>query len=468
MQIKHNDIEIPDANPFENCKIGRKKYAEALTNIISAYSDGFVLAINNEWGTGKTTFIKMWQKHLENEGFKTLYFNAWENDFESNPLIPLLSELKTLIPKEDDSTFKSLLSKGALITKTVLPAIIEAVAKKYIDTEGVSEAVGKLTEAAADILKEEVDEYATKKKGLIEFKKQLEKFVKKNNDGKPLIFLIDELDRCRPNYAVEVLEQVKHFFNVPGIIFVLSIDKIQLGNAVKGFYGSHEINSNEYLRRFIDLEYVIPKPSTAEFCNYLYHYFRFNDFLFSDERKFHQELNGDKESLLRFSIVLFETANTTLRQQEKIFAHARVVLNLFKENNYIFPTLYILLIYLKTFHFDIYEKIKYKQLSTQDMLNEMRRVYPPKIKEDDEGMFSYTEALLALLYNNYYRTIDHKSSLYKFDNQMGHNELLIAPTTGNNARFLSTLVSFQHKNFDSLQIDYLLNKIDLMESFAID
>ena len=465
MKVRHQDIEIQEDDPFKNCKLGRAKYAEVLTNIIGSYSDGFVMAINNEWGTGKTTFVKMWQQYLKNHEFQTLYFNAWENDFESNPLIALLSELKTLIPKGDNANFKSLLAKGALITKTVLPGIAEAIAKKYIDTEGVSEAIAKLTEAASDILKEEIDEYATKKKGLVDFKKQLEGFVKKNNDGKPLIFLIDELDRCRPTYAVEVLEQVKHFFSVPGIIFVLSVDKTQLGNAIKGFYGNNEINSNEYLRRFIDLEFTIPRPNTEEFCRYLYKYFQFDDFLFSDGRKRHPELKDDKQSLLRFSIILFENGDATLRQQEKIFSHARIVLNLFKENNYIFPTLYILLIYVKTFHAELYEKIKYRKLDVQDLLIQMKVVYPVKIKDDDARIFAYTEALLAQFYHNYYRDIDYESKLLEYDNEAKEYRTPIKPVS--DAGFLSALNSFRHTNFDTLKIDYLLNKIDLTESLSI-
>ncbi|MBK9250288.1 MAG: hypothetical protein IPM69_19805 [Ignavibacteria bacterium] len=71
MRIKHKDIDIPKETPFLNCKLGREKYAKVLTNIVDTYSDGFVLAINNEWGTGKTTFVKMWQQYLVLNNFKT-------------------------------------------------------------------------------------------------------------------------------------------------------------------------------------------------------------------------------------------------------------------------------------------------------------------------------------------------------------------------------------------------------------
>jgi len=150
-----------------------------------------------------------------------------------------------------------------------LPTLVKAIASKDIDKEAISEALKNTAEAATEILKDEIDEYSSKKKGLKEFKNQLEEFVNKTTSGKPIVLIIDELDRCRPNYAVEVLEQVKHFFSVKGIVFVLSIDKDQLGNAIKGVYGSENIDANEYLRRFIDLEYSIPTPSTAVFCKYL-------------------------------------------------------------------------------------------------------------------------------------------------------------------------------------------------------
>jgi predicted KAP-like P-loop ATPase len=227
MKLKHEEVEILPENPFENCQLKREKYAEILTNIIDSYADGFVLAINNEWGTGKTTFVKMWQRYLENKGFKTLYFNAWENDFDSDPLVAIMSELKTIAPKNNDIIFKSLLTKGAVLTKHVLPGLIKAIVEKYIDSKTITEAIENATKSATDILKDEVDEYSKKKKGLVDFRKELEKFVKQNGKEKPLVFIVVEIDRCRPDYAVEILEQIKHFFGVSGIVFVLSLDKVQ-------------------------------------------------------------------------------------------------------------------------------------------------------------------------------------------------------------------------------------------------
>ena len=65
MKFKHSDIEIPREDPFRNCKLNRQPNAIILTQIVQNYSDSFVLSINGEWGTGKTTFMKMWAAYLK-------------------------------------------------------------------------------------------------------------------------------------------------------------------------------------------------------------------------------------------------------------------------------------------------------------------------------------------------------------------------------------------------------------------
>ena len=79
LECKEIEIEISEQDPFANDKLERKPFANVLTTIINLYSDkGCVLSINGEWGSGKTTFIKMWQQQLKNNGYRTIYFNAWK------------------------------------------------------------------------------------------------------------------------------------------------------------------------------------------------------------------------------------------------------------------------------------------------------------------------------------------------------------------------------------------------------
>ena len=81
---------------------------------------------------------------------------------------------------------------------------------------------------------------------------------------RPLVFFIDELDRCRPSFAIELLERVKHLFDVKNIVFVLSIDKKQLEAITAAVYGER-IDALEYLRRFIDLDFYLPLPHTKDY-----------------------------------------------------------------------------------------------------------------------------------------------------------------------------------------------------------
>lgn len=253
MRIRHNDIVINKTDPFSNCKLGRKEYALVLTDIVKNFNDGFVLAIDNEWGTGKTTFVKMWKQYLDNEDFKTLYFNAWENDFEQDILVTLISELKELKTSKNEESFKKVINKAFPLAKSLALGLLKTQIEKHVGNEFVQEFINQTSSSVADGLQEQIEIYTSKKKSIVEFKESLEKFVSQTTENKPVVFIIDELDRCRPNYAVELLEQLKHLFSVPGIVFVLSIDKIQLGNAVRGVYGSDLINSNEYLRNSLIL-----------------------------------------------------------------------------------------------------------------------------------------------------------------------------------------------------------------------
>ncbi|WP_431137922.1 P-loop NTPase fold protein, partial [Psychroserpens mesophilus] len=83
----------------------------------------------------------------------------------------------------------------------------------------VREAIVGVTKGLTDVFENEVDEYQKKKKSISEFRQSLSEFIASTNKGKPLIFIVDELDRCRPNYAVSILEQIKHFFSVSNIVF---------------------------------------------------------------------------------------------------------------------------------------------------------------------------------------------------------------------------------------------------------
>lgn len=467
MILKHKDVDIVADDPFRNCKLKRKNHAVALTSIVSSYADGFVLSLNNPWGTGKTTFVKMWQKYLENEKFTALYFNAWENDFDADPMIALMSELGSLTNQKTDDTFNSLIKKAAVISHSVIPGLIKALAAKYIDTEVLREVISSAGQGANDLLKDEIMDYAKKKNGLVEFRTELQKYIKTHTDGKPLVLFIDELDRCRPTYAVELLEQIKHFFSVSGIVFVLSIDKTQLGNAIRGFYGSEQINSNEYLRRFIDLEFSLPQPSTDDFVEYLYEYFGFDDYFRHVDRSRFHGLAYDRDSFISFTKSLFSLKGLTLRQQEKLLSQARLALRMFSQGNYLFPSVFIFLIFLKDFHSAVFSKISARSAKPQEILDDLSHIFPKELTDDQQYSFILTEATLIKLYFNYYREINYGAKIYDQDNDR-NTLLLITPYTDSSEgfkKFINILTDFNSRSGGEVQISHILNKINFVDNF---
>jgi hypothetical protein len=466
MKIKHHEITPNSDHPFAECKLEREPYAKVLTDIVNTYADGFVLAINNEWGTGKTTFVKMWQQHLKKNEFQTIYFNAWENDFDNNPLIALMSELETLTNTNNKKIFKSVVEKGAVLVKNIAPAILKAVADKYIDSKAIADAIENATKASTEILEEEIKAYTSKKKTIVEFRKELEKFVKQSDNSKPLVFIIDELDRCRPSYAVEVLEQIKHFFSVSGIVFVLSIDKKHLSGAVKGFYGSEHIDSNEYLRRFIDLEYSIPKPSTKNFTKYLFEYYSFKDFFSSEVRIEYNDLRDDTSNFLMMAEFLLMKSNATLRQSERIFALSRLVLCSFKANEYTFSHLLFVLVYIKIMQNDLFQQIENDELSIQDLSNAFYDLLFTEIKDSNRLNLGYIEALLLWFYNNN-REYPNKPILLDRDAENKPITIIKSKLVEENDKLADYFQHIDRQRYDHLKLDFLLKKINLTEPISI-
>ena len=474
MSLKNQVLEIEPGKPFENCKLERKKYSDVLTDVVSNYSDGFVLAINNRWGEGKTTFVKMWQQALKDDNFQTVYFNAWENDFEDNPLTALMGELKTLTNKETEPKFQKALKNASVLSKHLAPVIAQAIVDKYIvDTKNIRDIVVSTTEGLANIFENDVNNYQKKKLGITEFKKSLAKFIADSNEGKPIVFIIDELDRCRPNYAVSILEQIKHFFSVPNIVFVLSIDKEQLGNAIRGVYGSDRINADEYLRRFIDVEYSIPRPPNELFYKYLIEKLNFDDFFKSTERAKYNELVDDKERFLNTCSLLFNNSNIVLRQQERILILSRLSLRTYNFNNYVYPSVYLILIYVKILKPEFYHKIVSKRISFQELQNELLLIFKDSVTERNRREIMFIEIYFLMFYNNYKYDHYERKELYKkgdsFDDQ--DKKLLIHSMFGNNfdQDFLTAILIIERANHysNSFSIEHIIKKIDLLESIKV-
>ena len=273
MLKKVEKIEVNYENIFLHDKLNREETVELFTNLVRTIEQPFTICLDAPWGGGKTTFIEMWSKYLEKQNFVTLHFNAWENDFTNEPFISLVSEIGeqlsiqnpekiTTLKNYKDNVFEM---GGKLIKKTI-PLAVKLATLNTLEIDDLKEIVEKDdTKAISDFLsktaEEQIANYGENKNIKNNFKETLTTFAQKviedENKNAPIIVFIDDLDRCKPSYAIELLENIKHIFNLDNFIFVLSIDKVQLKHSIKSFYGEG-LNAEGYLKKFIDIDLRLP------------------------------------------------------------------------------------------------------------------------------------------------------------------------------------------------------------------
>ncbi|MEM9219617.1 MAG: P-loop NTPase fold protein [Cyanobacteria bacterium P01_F01_bin.150] len=355
MLIRQVDLEVPVNDPFQNDALNRKVLEPPLTQFVTQASGPLVLALDGSWGSGKTTFLKMWQVKLNETGHACLYLNAWKTDFAQEPLIAVVGELSSSIER-----FAPEGQKGEILRKRMRKAqkIAESIAKRSIpvgvklatlgilDTQDLTERI--ISDFTSEIAAERIKDYENGKSEIEEFRNSLtslaEEVSKLRSDISPkVVVIIDELDRCRPIYAVQLLERIKHLFDVPGVAFILGIDRSQLSHSIKALYGT-DFDSQGYLRRFIDLDYRLPEPEIGDYCTYLFECFGINELMAKRETQYKQH---ELETLRSFLGGFMSAANMSLREQEQTVARLRVVLQTIPPSHYLFERTLSIFLFLR-------------------------------------------------------------------------------------------------------------------------
>lgn len=267
IRIQPRELEIPAGKPFKHDLLGREESIKALTTVIGSIEGPCVMAVDAGWGMGKTTFLRMWAQHLRNERFPVVEFNAWETDFAQDPFIALASEIATGLQNLGTTSGRlggqRLRSVAATVARAA-PGATARIVASAVPAVGARLAQ-ELEPKPPSLRRMAIENYAETKASLQLFRGSLAEVAKasaKDNAGRPLVVLVDELDRCRPTYAVELLEAAKHLFNVDRIVFVLCLDRAQLACSVKALYGE-SFDADGYLRRFFDIDYRLPSPDRA-------------------------------------------------------------------------------------------------------------------------------------------------------------------------------------------------------------
>ena len=473
IKSRSQEIEIPVENPFANDKLERKHLCNILTDVVSFYGQsGCVLALGGEWGSGKTTFVKMWRQHLNNREFKTLYFNAWASDYTEDPLIALIAELSEL--SADNGTINKIAAGAVRITASVLKSTLKGVLKKAtgIDADVISDAIDE----SIDIGKKYLDKFEEQKTTLEEFKENLRKYIAENAGENPIVFFVDELDRCNPHYAVAVLERIKHLFEIPNIVFVLAVNKKELSNAIQGYYGSSKIDSDEYLRRFIDIDFILPKPKLDAYFDFLYDEYEFDAFFNNETRK---EVFGRKDEPYAFKTValsMCKELNINLRQMDRIFAYSRLALMQFGSRTYLLPDIYFMLCFWKVMDSQFYNQISKKAFTVQEFLMKLEDKLPPAFfRKEEEYYYSssnivYVVACLLYCYD-ITGTGDRPvaSTLKAIHNESTQkNEYNIQSKYFEKDELNEALDYYMRRYAEEARngLRYILNRIELLHSFS--
>ncbi|MCF6343865.1 MAG: KAP family NTPase [Devosiaceae bacterium] len=289
--------------------LGRRSDAEFLSKFLlsrikerqeQGRKASYVLNVNAAWGRGKTFFLTNLAKQLKEQGYLVAEINAWQDDHADDPFLSVMSAInKTISPLVDseNKVWKNLKNNAGSIALAVVKGAGKQVAKKLIGGgmdeisslaegedserlpnqtavsaikgagEGATKEVNRLIDKAGENL---LSNFEQSRKSINDFQQNLEELLseeKLKDKQTPLFILLDELDRCRPTYAIAMLERVKHLFDVNNIIFIIATDTEQLQHSIKAVYGQG-FDSASYLNRFFDRSYEIKSPNIKNFVAY--------------------------------------------------------------------------------------------------------------------------------------------------------------------------------------------------------
>ena len=261
-------IDLLDRQPFIDKLLG-------ITVALSDRRQNICFAVDGEWGIGKSFVLDMMQDQMQEMGregeeltrFLVFRYNCWEYDFYEEPLIAIVAAMldeldkkTSLLPEKIRSSIRKILctagSGFALLAGQVLKETIR------IDALGLFTGIIKKKTALEEAEREKkaFDQYRSFMKELEQLRNEIAKIAEEQT----VIFLVDELDRCFPEYAIKVLERLHHLTEgIPNVQVLLSVDMGQLDHTIRQIYGE-KTNTEKYLRKFLDFKIKLPVGSVQD------------------------------------------------------------------------------------------------------------------------------------------------------------------------------------------------------------
>ncbi|HKM42325.1 MAG TPA: P-loop NTPase fold protein [Methanocorpusculum sp.] len=254
--------------------LNRESLSDILTNLINtgvptANNNSFVIALNSPWDCDKTCLIDNWRNGLQTGSvkFNVIKYNVWENEDSSNLLLSIICSFNQLLGQFPQNKRKELEDNIVSIIDIVLSGALKAGTNRVFGLQGdvISDKISESVKLPSPIKIYQRYNNSNMKKE--KFREIIRSFIPEN--GKLVIF-IDELDKCYPAYAIDTLENVKHFFDIENVVFVFSVDLPQLCHSIAKIY--KDINCERYLQHFFDRELFLPDSDLDAF---LKRYFSF-------------------------------------------------------------------------------------------------------------------------------------------------------------------------------------------------
>lgn len=392
LRFRPNEIEITDEAPFENDKLGREPFVQAVTDLLKAIREPFVVALNAPWGSGKSTTLDLLRPELNRANITTVKFNAWEVDDATDPLVPLVAalhtrllEIKGYAPEFDRSKIERFKTLGNSILKHGAIAAVKVATAGILDIGAAAEGIAKATSEAAlkageDVTVDLIDNFKQERQAAEKFRNLLSELIHHvrvaTPDGQefpPLVLIIDELDRCRPTFAIAMLERIKHFFSVPGLVFVLALDLEQLKASTRKVYGA-DLDAIEYLRRFVDLELRLPRADAGAMIDAMLTSCGADAF-FQARSKFN-ELREDRSWIVEIIKVLALHFNLTPRVVQRVITRLMLVIRQTPENGFLDPVIVVFLIFLRSIDQELTRALIAGQVQAGEAMEKLRELSP--------------------------------------------------------------------------------------------
>ena len=254
--MTHSFTDIPLSDINED-KFKVSKYIEGLSKFIRECDTPMTIAIQGDWGSGKTSIMKLVQNDISSKNIESVWFNTWQySQFgeQDNLALSLMHNIvKEMSPKLDSATSQKLKSMlglaGTLVSQRLLETVMGGVATTTFLQKLFSD---------KDILAKDQELLANKAKLVSELRTQFQILVDEKFSSQPgrIVIFIDDLDRLPPKNAVELLETIKIFLDCKKCVFVLAIDYEVVSQGIKAKYG--ELLADEKAKCFFDKIIQVP------------------------------------------------------------------------------------------------------------------------------------------------------------------------------------------------------------------